>query len=135
MPDKLSFSKDWNKKLNADYYTTIRLPNKKYTPGNELQVYCKDRYIYNAKVLYSQEVMINKLTEYMTLIDAGMCKSDFQAMMLKMYPEYNFEKYPLVIVLLKQLEFVKPVEVPKFIAMKDYSKTMEALNNKQISML
>lgn len=102
--DYIKFSNNWNNKLNCTFFTSIRLPHKKYTPGNILLVLSKGEYIYQAKVLHSKEVFLNKLTQFDTMIDAGMERTDFMYMMKKMYPTYDFEKYPLIMPLFKVLE-------------------------------
>lgn len=131
--DKIPFSKNWNNKLNSEYFTSIRLPNRKYTPGNILEVHCSNEWRYNAMVLHSKEILLYKLTEYDTLIDAGMCRVDFIYMMKKMYPEYNFEEKPMVMLLFKQMPVDAATAQAKteFIPMIKYPAVMQELQSRQ----
>lgn len=99
MKATIRFSKNWNRKLNGQFFSSFRLPCSKYTPGNTLNVYCQDVYIFDAKVIQSTEVMLKYLTEYDTRLDAGLCRLDFIIMMKRMYPAIDFDKQPMVRVL------------------------------------
>lgn len=101
MKQTIRFSKNWNRKLNGEFFTTFRLPSEKYTPDSTLRVECNDTYIYDAKVLHTKEVKLKDLTEYDTLPDAGLCRLDFMLMMKTMYPSYDFAEKPVIKVLLQ----------------------------------
>lgn len=123
--DQISFSKNWNNKLNSEYFTSIRPPHSKYTPGNILKVVCTEEWRYNAMIQHRKEIMLKDLTDYDTLIDAGMCRLDFICWMKSTYPTYDFAEKPIIKVLFRQLDTKHPAALPPtpatiFIPMKQY---------------
>jgi hypothetical protein len=102
----ISFSQNWNKKLNCNYFTTIRLTNyAKYRPGNQYRIICKGEYIYKAQIIQVINIYLQQLTDYLAYQDTGYNRAETIALLQKMYPNYDFKTKQISIILLKQLEY------------------------------
>jgi hypothetical protein len=100
----IQFSKNWNHKLNNDFFTRIALKNpKKYYPGARLKIHCNEVYIYDAEIVDIKEFLLNEIDPWYCYIDAAMTKAQLCDTYRKMYPDVNFDEIPLIILLLKKL--------------------------------
>lgn len=46
----ISFKKNWNNKLNNEYFTSYRLLSSKWKIGNHYQVYLNEKYMFNVEL-------------------------------------------------------------------------------------
>lgn len=100
--DKLSFSYNWNNKLQCAVFTTIRLYNEtKYRQGNHLEVFLKDEKLKNVIVVGNKKIMLKDINNYIGGIDTGYCGVKCREIIQKMYPKIDFNKQALSFVLLK----------------------------------
>ena len=87
--EDLLFSKNWNNKLYNQYFTTIRLLNKKFTLGSDFSIVINtDKYkkFYGiARIESIKKVRLIDLTTSEILLDAALSKEDFQAKMQSIY--------------------------------------------------
>jgi len=84
----LNFSYNWNGKLFADCFTTIRLTNK-FQLDEEVFIKLNDKIIDTGKVIQKIETKIDKLTELVCRLDTGYSKSITIGIIKKMYPNVN----------------------------------------------
>ncbi|MFC0182488.1 hypothetical protein SAMN04515674_101450 [Pseudarcicella hirudinis] len=85
-PEKISFSKNWNHKLDCEYFTTFRLFNpEKYFEGRSVEIHengvlKKTAVIQSVRVLY-----LSQINGWMTAIDAGCGVEYFEKIIKTMY--------------------------------------------------
>jgi len=85
----LTFSYNWNNKLNAKTLTTIRIwQPQKYMVGKVYSVYLQEQYKGEAKLVHAQQFGYAYLTEGMALIDTGYTREEVLQIMRKMYDHY-----------------------------------------------
>lgn len=103
--DEIQFSQNWNKKLGCEYFTTLRLPGNKYYPGNLVKIIHKGTFLYRAEILSIKKIWLRELDDFTAYQDTGYSAKKTIEMLIKMYPTYDFNKYPLLVVLCKQGEY------------------------------
>ncbi|MDW8345325.1 MAG: hypothetical protein RML94_00105 [Bacteroidia bacterium] len=98
---KITFTKNWNQKLQCDYFTTIRRYPKKI--GQTYNIYLQDTFLFEAVVIDCQPITLNQLTHktYLCYLDTGMSPQDTVNLLQKMYPSNN-DTMTLYVVLLKR---------------------------------
>ncbi len=100
----LPFSKNWNNKLNAVYFTTFRLYNpSKHFLISQLAVTLNGSYLYNVEIIKLSVLKLNEIGELFSYLDAGMNREDFISMIKKMYPVENLFDKNFCILLCKQI--------------------------------
>lgn len=102
----LDFSFNWNNKLHANYFTTIRIPNsKKYYPGKRLKIIVKKEYAFNAEVIDIKIIMAQDLPNWTCYLETGYNKQETLNILYKMYSgKYDLNKEPLAVILLKNVD-------------------------------
>lgn len=85
-PSHTKFSRNWNNKLDCNYFTTIRLYNpKKYEVGSVHEIWLNDVQIGRAQVVDQQMRTPQTLTETEAMLDAAMLKAELLKMLCRMY--------------------------------------------------
>ena len=84
---ELSFTENWNKKLDCNCFSTIRMHNAdKYKVGNKLKITLKGQLKPNpATVRYVKTFYLHQLTEGMALLDTGYSLAETQKIIQTMY--------------------------------------------------
>lgn len=77
----LKFSKNWNNKLECDYFTTIRL-DASFQIGEEVQVLLKGEHFCFARIKLKKHIHIDKVNDWIGFLDAGHT-GDYTASILK----------------------------------------------------
>lgn len=87
MMQDLSFTDNWNNKLNCSCFSTIRLHNpKKYYVGCKMKVTLKGQLKPNPAIVKTVTIFrIDHLTEGMALLDTGYSKAETIKIIEKMY--------------------------------------------------
>jgi hypothetical protein len=99
--DSLHFSSNWNNKLSARFYTTIRLHSYKYQVDKKLLVHFKKKYLHTATIRAITLTTLDKLNSYIIGLDMGYSVNDGKLILLKMYPHIDFTTQKLALVLLE----------------------------------
>lgn len=100
----LNFSHNWNNKLNCKSFTTIRLENSsKYKVGNVFDVHLKKQSIKKVMVLEVKPFFLRNLNEFMANLDTGYSSPETKEILIKMYPDINFDTKRLYFILLKEV--------------------------------
>jgi hypothetical protein len=82
----IPFSKNWNNKLNCEYFTTIRLWNpNKYRIGTQAAIWLNEKPYANATVVDARKLKFEQINDWHSRLDAGMTASDLKGMFRKMY--------------------------------------------------
>ncbi|HMN89784.1 MAG TPA: hypothetical protein PKD70_11205 [Saprospiraceae bacterium] len=103
----LRFSYNWNKKLNCNCFTTLRLAGS-WQEGDTVSVVLKDGSIYKelgeAYIIGVKTFYCNSINEYIARLDTGYSAAKCKEIIRRMYKKDN----PLMDLLLVQ--YVKKVE-------------------------
>ncbi len=100
--ETLSFSYNWNKKLECDFFTTLRLFNPvKYGIGNKLIIELKAEQKKIAEVVGHKKVMLDDINEFIAGLDTGYSVIETKNILRRMYPSVNWKTQGLSFVLLK----------------------------------
>jgi hypothetical protein len=84
--DTLAFSHNWNQKLNADVFTTLRLRNdKRYFAGNRLNVILKGQPKGTAVILEVKNIRLEQINNYIAGLDTGLTAENCKQMIRQMY--------------------------------------------------
>ncbi len=108
---EIAFNYNWNKKLYAHFFTTIRLTNySKYHVGDVFKIMLKNTYAFDAiltKIVYCK---INELPEITCFLDTGYNKAETIKTLQTMYANknINWDTQLLSIILLENLQWDKP---------------------------
>lgn len=102
----LSFSTNWNNKLDCDVFSTIRLGSAKYFKGNKFKVVLKNETICQAKVVEVYWFKLAQLTDARAWLDTGYDKEKTTEIIRTMYKntEVNVDEANFVYVLLQKIK-------------------------------
>lgn len=98
----INFSYNWNKKLDCNCFTTLRLENhNKYKTGLNYQIHLKNQFIKVGKVVEIKVFPLRSLNEYISRLDTGYSKEETIKIINRMYPQtlYNIETSFMLILL------------------------------------
>lgn len=100
----IGFSTNWNQKLDARFFTTIRISNPaKYYRGNVLSVKFKEK-TFSVIVETVETKKISEFTDLQLSLDTGYPKDEAVKILMNMYPTLNFETAKFDYVLLRKFE-------------------------------
>lgn len=102
---EIGFSYNWNNKLGCNSFTTIRLhqPNK-YQLNQVYQIKLKGEYLFDAQIIAIKPFMYNNLNEFIAHLDTGYSAEECKNIILKMYPNVNFETTTISLILLHKIK-------------------------------
>lgn len=84
--ESISFSYNWNSKLDCDCFTTIRLKNdRKYVPGNRYRIFLKGEFRGIADLVDVKYFKLEKLNNWMAMLDTGYGLDQTKGIISKMY--------------------------------------------------
>jgi hypothetical protein len=87
--DKLTFSTNWNHKLDCECFTTIRA-NDNYKVNSIYQVFHK-RELKQVKIIDSRQFLLHTLNEWVCRLDTGYSKEETINIIKKMYSKYEYD--------------------------------------------
>ena len=93
---KLNFSSNWNKKLDCDVFSTIRLWNDRvHFIGREVEIYDNSgsRSLFKGygEYIYCEPFYLNQLKEANARLDTGYSLSETKTILQKMYKDKNID--------------------------------------------
>ncbi len=83
--DTIKFSNQWNGKLKCKVFTTIRLKSFKYQIGKTFRIELNGEYIGKATIKGMRILQLNKINEFISLLDAGLEPPQMVNMLKTMY--------------------------------------------------
>ena len=101
----ISFSYNWNNKLDCKSFTTLRLSNK-HKIGDTIIINLKNKKLFNAKIIDKNELYLENINEFIAHIDTGYSRSECQNLIKKMYKNKNIN-WETQIIYLYLIERVK----------------------------
>lgn len=102
--DVIPFSTNWNNKLSAKYYTTLRLCSAKYQVGKELMCTLQKKYIHTIQIQAVTILTFHQLNNYIIGLDMGLELEQGKTILKKMYPGIDTSNQRLVLVLCKVIK-------------------------------
>lgn len=107
MDERLDFNENWNGKLNCQCFTTIRLHNPiKNCVGAIKQIYLKDRYKGDAKIMHVSRITLDQINLPMAKLDSGLLPDELRAKLRELYkshrPNWNTQTLDFLV-----LEYLK----------------------------
>lgn len=105
--EKIGFSTNWNKKLNCDYFTTLRLANpKKYEVGKTYQIELNEKPIFLAQIVEIKTLKMYDLTPFQCALDTGYNKPETMQIIRNIYKNkvQNIENHFFNLILLQKIE-------------------------------
>lgn len=96
MSEKLNFSSNWNKKLDCDVFSTIRLYNPRvHFIGRNVEIWDNsgNRRIFkgHGEYIMCEPFFLNQLKEANARLDTGYSLAETKAIIQKMYKDKNIE--------------------------------------------
>lgn len=104
--EKLTFSYNWNNKLNCNSFSTIRIYNPaKHFIGNKLTVQAKGFDNFNVEIVGVTPFYLSMLNDSMAYIDTAYNSAKCTDIIMSMYKntKVDFTKSKLVFVILKKI--------------------------------
>ncbi|NQU34246.1 MAG: hypothetical protein HQ521_13530 [Bacteroidetes bacterium] len=88
--NSITYSYNWNNKLDCLAFTTIRLRNdNKYFVGAIKECYLHKKYHSKVKIIAIKHFLLSDLNEFMAYIDTGYSREQTIAIIKKMYKNSN----------------------------------------------
>lgn len=103
----ISFSQNWNGKLDNEYFTTIRPENYDYPDSGKVKVEYPDDSMIEVKVIDRKDMKFKELTGWISRLDAGMSKKELYNLLEDFYSGKGFWQKTdteVSVLLLKNLE-------------------------------
>lgn len=103
---ELSFSYNWNKKLDCRCFTSIRLSDR-YKVGDQFKILLKSRKELVpkgcAQVIEIKEFYLDQLNAFISHLDTGYSVDQCRKIIERMYPNTNWGQTKLKLLLLKYI--------------------------------
>ncbi len=103
---EITFTYNWNNKLNFKAFTSIRLSDY-YCIGKQYKVLLKTgkdvTEMGTGEVVSVKEFWLEQLNEFMSYLDTGYDVEKCREVILRMHPKVNFEKKKLRLILFKYI--------------------------------
>ncbi len=103
---KISFTQNWNNKLNCKFFTTIRLQKNKFKVGDLAIVDLAGKEIKLVQVVAVKDARLYEMDSTLTLLDAGYMPNQFRELMHRMYSKQviSVDDAPFIVLTLATLE-------------------------------
>lgn len=104
--NEIKYSNNWNKKLDCDVFTTIRISNDKYQVGSEYSVNLRNREYKRVTIIGKKTILMSDINDWIAGLDAGMGAEEFKRFLKKMYhgKNLNWETQKLDFILQKTIK-------------------------------
>jgi|SRR5690606_20792256 len=98
--EDLSFSHNWNNKLDCRCFTTLRLLSAKWSPGQQVNIKLKGESKGIGIIAAIRKLELNQINEYIARIDTGYSAKECKEIIRKMYPNVDFSEQLLGLMLI-----------------------------------
>lgn len=98
MKNIIKFSRNWNRKLAGEYYTTIRSHDiERYAVGSYHQIHYADKgYLHTAQVVDHKTISLHAINDWIAYLDTGHNSESAQKLISKLYPGQTKLSYVLL---------------------------------------
>lgn len=101
----ISFSYNWNKKLDCVAFTTIRLYQPvKYIIGEQYEIQLKKEKQFDGVIIDIKKFMLKDLSNFIAYLDTGYPKEKCADIITKMYAKIDFNTQPLSLILIHKVK-------------------------------
>ena len=103
---KLNFNKNWNRKLDCDFFTTFRLDAPHYRKGEVYEITLNDTVI-GRGICYDKKVLtLDKVNDWIAALDASTDAKGFREIVRVMYKNKveDVDKATFCLLLIKRLK-------------------------------
>jgi len=102
---KISFSYNWNNKLNCNCFTTFRVKSEKYNVGETYEIYLNNVFVSNAKIIDIKTLKLKDVNEWIARLDTGYSQFEFDKLIRTMYKNkfQNIDEIDFVLLLLEKI--------------------------------
>ena len=102
---EISFSYNWNHKLDCDAFTTIRIwQPEKYVMGEAYAIVINSELLSFAKIVEVKKFLLKDLNDWIALIDTGYKKEECEQIIRRMYKRVDFNTTYLSLILLQKIK-------------------------------
>jgi hypothetical protein len=102
--ETIEFSTNWNKKLQCNAFTTIRLFNPgKYRVNQVYKIEQKKVFLMQAAIIAIKPFMLHDLNDFMAYLDTGYNANECKLIIQRMYANIDFSKTKLSLILLVKI--------------------------------
>lgn len=99
--EALSFSYNWNNKLDCKAFTTIRIYNpNKHVKGTKVAIWLKSESKGTGTIEEVKPFMLDQLNPFISYLDTGYSVEECRNVFLKMYPQIDFSVKKLALILI-----------------------------------
>lgn len=102
--EELKFSYNWNGKIDNIAFTTLRLNSRKYEVGKRFAVTLKGQPKGVVRIEAIKPMFLAQINAYIAYLDTGYSTAHCQDIIRKMYPNVDFSKTMLALILLVKEE-------------------------------
>lgn len=102
MTKEMRFNRNWNSKLSAVYFTSIRIHGT-YAVGDTVKVILTGAWLCDAKVVSVKKFMLNDMNDFMSCIDTGYRVDEAKTELINMYRKFDLNVQPLDFLLLEKV--------------------------------
>ncbi len=101
----ISFSFNWNHKLDCDAFTTIRLfQPEKYVIGEQYEIQLKKVKQFEGVIIDVKKFMLKDLSNFIAYLDTGYSKENCASIIQTMYKKIDFTTTPLSLILIHKVK-------------------------------
>lgn len=101
----ISFSYNWNKKLDCEAFTTIRLYQpEKYCIGEQYEIQLKKQKLFEGVIIDVKKFMLKDLSNFIAYLDTGYSKENCQSIIQTMYKQVDFNTQALSLILIHKVK-------------------------------
>ena|SRR3990167_6083364 len=100
--ETLNFSYNWNKKLDCNFFTTLRLSNR-FQVGEIVEVRLKKERRNNSQIVSKKCFYIEQLDEFTAALDTGYNRADTIDILRRMYKDVDWSTQKVFCYLVKVL--------------------------------
>ena len=95
----------YNKKLDCDAFTTIRLYQpEKYCIGEQYEIQLKKKKLFEGVIIDVKKFWLKDLSNFVAYLDTGYSKENCQSIIQKMYSKVDFNTQPLSLILIHKVK-------------------------------
>lgn len=87
-PQTLTFSYNWNNKLDCKVFTTIRLSNR-FQIGQKVEIILKGKSLGYGEIIDIKGFYLENLNDWLAMIDTGYSANECRKILKKMYKSKN----------------------------------------------
>jgi len=87
----ISFTTNWNNKLNCMAFTTIRISSQTYQVGESYNVKLKGRIQGIYKIVSKKTILLNTVNDWMGLLDTGYNATETARIIKKIHNARNYD--------------------------------------------